>query len=48
MTAWPLATLKVTKDPVDEYDAMHNNTFMRRATLPVVLLNTARSTGATG
>ena len=34
--------------PVDEYDAVHNNTFMKRAALPVILLNTVRSTGATG
>jgi hypothetical protein len=34
---------------VDEYAAMHNNTFMNRASLaPVILLNTVRSTGATG
>jgi hypothetical protein len=34
---------------VDEYAAMHNNTTMHRASLvPVILLNTVRSTGATG
>ena len=33
---------------VDEYVVVHNNTFMKRAALPVILLNTVRSTGATG
>ena len=33
---------------VDEYVVVHNNTSMKRAALPVILLNTVRSTGATG
>jgi len=38
------------RDPgdVDECATVHNNTFMKRAALPVILLNTVRSTGATG
>ena len=43
----PFAALRVTC-PVDGYVALHNNTFMQPAVLPVILLNTARSTGATG
>ena len=31
-----------------KYVAVHNNTSMKRAALPVILLNTVRSTGATG
>jgi len=43
----PFTPFRVTR-PVDEYVAVHNNTFMKRAALPVILLNTVRSTGATG
>jgi hypothetical protein len=44
----PLHFVQGDKTPVDEYVAVHNNTFMKRAGLPVILLNTVRSTGATG
>jgi hypothetical protein len=49
MTAHGLLRFAQDDNWVDEYAAMHNNTFMRRASLaPVILLNTVRSTGATG
>jgi hypothetical protein len=49
MTAHALLRFAQDDNRVDEYAAMHNNTSMRRASLaPVILLNTVRSTGATG
>jgi hypothetical protein len=37
-----------TTGRLTKYVVVHNNTFMKRAALPVILLNTVRSTGATG
>ena len=49
MTAHGLLRCAQDDSRVDECTAMHNNTSMRRASLaPVILLNTVRSTGATG